>query len=91
MRVLVGTNLGGKVFGLGDRPFIVAVRLTHQMVMTAAGKVVFTLVTVIGVNQFAVPLHQAKSGCGCADADKLRGRSRVQRVARHFNSVHCFR
>ena len=48
------------MFGFGDRTFIFAVRLTHQMVMTLTGKVVFRLVTVPGVNQFAVPPHQAE-------------------------------
>jgi hypothetical protein len=55
--VLVGTHLGGKVFGLGDRSFIFAVRLTHQTVMTPTGKLVSRLVTVPGVSQFAVPLY----------------------------------
>jgi hypothetical protein len=55
--VLVGTHLSGKVFGLGDRSFIIAVRLTHQIVMTLAGEVVFRLVTPRYVNQFRLPLH----------------------------------
>jgi len=38
--------LSGNVFGFGDRAFIFAVRLTHQMVMTRTGKVVFSLNTV---------------------------------------------
>jgi len=41
--VLAGTHLSGNVFGFGDRAFIFAVRLTHQMVMTRTGKVVFSL------------------------------------------------
>jgi hypothetical protein len=49
--------LSGKVFGLGDRSFIFAVRLTHQIVMTLAGEVVFRLVTPRYVNQFRLPLH----------------------------------
>jgi hypothetical protein len=56
--VLAGTHLSGNVFGFGDRAFIFAVRLTYQMVMTLTGKVVFRLVTMPGVHQFAVPPHQ---------------------------------
>jgi hypothetical protein len=52
--------LGGTGFGLGDRSFILAVTLTHQMVMTLTGNAAFRLVTVPGVTQFAMPLHQAE-------------------------------
>ena len=58
--MLAGTHLSGKVFGFGDRAFIFAVRLTHQMVMTLTGKVGFRPVTMPGVNQFAVPPYQAE-------------------------------
>jgi hypothetical protein len=89
MRVFARTHLGGKVFGLGDGTFVFAVRLTHQMVMTATGKVAFRRVTAPGVNHFAASLHQAKSG-SAADAYALRGRNRLHRVARHFDSLYYF-
>jgi hypothetical protein len=51
--------LGGTGSGLGDRSFILAVRLTHQMVMTLTGNAVFRFFTVPGVKQFAMP-HRAE-------------------------------
>jgi len=53
--------LGGKGFGVRDRSFILVVRLTYQMVMTLTGNAVVRLVTVPGVDQFAMPLHQVEA------------------------------
>jgi hypothetical protein len=64
--VLVGTDLGGNMFGVGDRPFIVAVRLAYQPVMTGSAKVVVRLVTVAAVNPCGVTFISRKSACPCS-------------------------
>ncbi len=38
--MIVGTQLRGPPLGVGDRPFIVAVRLPHQGMMAPIGEVV---------------------------------------------------
>ena len=53
------------MFGVGDRPFIVAVRLAYQPVMTVSAKVVVRLVTVAAVNPCGVIISR-KGACPCS-------------------------
>ena len=54
------------MFGVGDRPFIVAVRLAYQPVMTVSAKVVVRLVTVAAVNPCGVTFISRKGACPCS-------------------------
>ena len=55
--MLIGTQLRGPAFGVGDRPFIVTVRLTNPGVMTVASDVGFRLPIICLASHLLRPFH----------------------------------